>query len=403
MKRIPIIALLTATFLLIAADGCSSDPNVEGAKLNLRNKNYDRALENLDIALDKDPNNVQALKLKGDVLSEKGFATPDVTEHTDLIMEMLSVYGRTMELDPTLSEEITLALRIAYQNEFTRGIQAFNRGRNQESEYNSSAAYFETAAEIMPDSAGAYVNLAYALMNANRSNEALVPFEMAIEKGDTELDTYRFLASLYQANDRTGDSVGLLESASEIYPDDVDLQTELLNAYQLAGQIDRAMSMYAAAVDRDPNNKLFRYNYGSLLVQMERYDDAIEQLLAAIDIDPEYGNAHYNLGAAYINQAVLLNEQVTALDDELRANRSSMSSDEIAAMDAQIVEVADQRTALFGKAVEPLEKAKTLFEAEGEDATDVCMALFQSYVQTNQTDQANAVSECAGFDDTSDS
>ena len=403
MKRIPIIALLAATFLLIAADGCSSDPNVEGAKLNLRNKNYDRALENLDIALEKDQNNVEALKLKGDVLSEKAFATPDVTEHTGMIVQMLDVYERTIALDATLSEEITLALRIAYQNEFTRGIQAFNRGRNQESEYNSAASYFETAAEIMPDSAGAYVNLAYALMNANRPNEALGPFEMAIEKGDTELDTYRFLASLYQANDRQGDSVALLESASEMYPDDVDLQTELLNAYQLAGQIDRAMTMYASAVDRDPNNKLFRYNYGSLLVQMERYDDAIVQLAAAIEIDPEYGNAHYNLGAAYINQAVLMNEQVTSLDDELRANRSTMSSDEISAMDARIIGLADDRTALFALAVPSLEKAKTLLEADGEDSTAVCTALFQSYVQTNQTDKANTVSACAGFDDTSGS
>ncbi len=161
--------------------------------------------------------------------------------------------------------------------------------------------------------------------------------------------------------------------------------------------------MYKSAVDRDPDNKLFRYNYGSLLVQTEEYDAAIEQLQAAVAIDPEYGNAHYNLGAAFINQAVAVNEQVTQLDDQLRANRDSMSSDEIEAMDNQIIDLADQRSALFGSAIEPLERAKALFEAGGEDATEVCMALFQSYVQTNQMDKANAVSACAGFDDTSGS
>jgi len=187
-----------------------------------------------------------------------------------------------------------------------------------------------------------------------------------------------------------------------MYPDDVDLQTELLNAFQLAGQIDRALEMYASAVERDPDNKLFRYNYGSLLVQVERYDEAIEQLTAALAIDPDYGNAHYNLGASYINQAVAVNESVTELDDKLRANRSSMSSDDITAMDTEINELADQRRELFVKAVGPLERAKTLFEESGEDQTAVCIALFQSYVQTNQTDAATAISECAGFEDSTD-
>ncbi len=402
MKRYSIIALLATFLILAAADGCSSDPNVEGAKLNLRNKNYDRALENLDIALTTNPNNVEAYQLKGEVLSEKALATSDVTEHTNLIVEMLDVYEHALGLDPMLSNEITVSLRIAYQNEFQRGLQAFNRGKNQESEYNTAVTYFQTASLIQPDSAGAYVNQAYALMNGNRSNEAMGPFEMAIEKGDNELDTYRFLGSLYQANDRFDDSVDLLEHASSMYPDDVDLQTELLNAFQLAGQIDRAMDMYESAVERDPDNKLFRYNYGSLLVQVERYDEAIEQLTAALAIDPDYGNAHYNLGASYINQAVAANERVTELDDRLRANRSSMSSDEISVMDTEINTLADHRRELFAQAVGPLERAKTLYEESGDDPTDVCVALFQSYVQTNQTDAATAISECAGFDDSTD-
>ena len=52
-------------------------------------------------------------------------------------------------------------------------------------------------------------------------------------------------------------------------------------------------------------------------------------------------------------------------------------------------------------AIEPLIKAKELFEQGEEDPTDVCRALFQSYVQTNQTEAAQTVSECAGFNDSS--
>ena len=402
MNRFPIyVALLTACFLFIAADGCSSDPNVEGAKLDLRNKQYDRALENLDIALSNTPDNAEALELKGRVLSEMAFETIDVTEHVALIARMLEAYGRVPRLDPTKTETVLLALRLAYQSEFQRGVQAFNRGRSQESEYNASASYFGAAATIQPDSAGAYVNQAFALMNANRMNDAMGPFEMAIEKGDHELDTYRFLASIYQTSDRPGDAVNLLEEASTMYPNDEVLQTELLNAYQVAGESERALAMYAQAVETNPDNKLFRYNYGSLLVEDNRFDEAIVQLQKALEIDPDYGNAHYNLGAAYINQAVILNIHVNELDDQLRANRSNMTADQIRDADVEIMRQADARTALFSDAIAPLEKARELFEAAGEDSGDVCRALFQSYVQTNQTDAAQTVSACAGFDDTS--
>jgi len=388
-------------FLFVAADGCSSDPNVEGAKLDLRNKQYDRALENLETALATNPENAEALELKGRVLAAKAFETPDVEEHTQLIDQMLDAYNRAANLDPALSEEVLNAKRLAYQSEFQRGVKAFNRGRNEQSEYLTSAKYFGAASTIMPDSAGAYVNQAFALMNGGETTSATEPFEMAIEKGDREEDTYIFLASIYENSDRASDAVTLLEDASQLYPTSEDIQTELLNAYQLAGETDRALEMYATAVRNNPENKLFRYNYGSLLVQTEQFEMAAEQLRAAIEIDPEYGNAYYNLGASFINQAVKLNEHIVEMDDSLRTNRDNMTPQAIEEYDARIMQHATERTDMFRQAIEPLAKARELFESTDEDATDVCVALFQAYVQTNQTDKAEAVQSCAGFEDSS--
>lgn len=383
----------------MGADGCSSDPNIEGAKLDLRNKDYDRALENIETALGKNPANAEALELKGRVLSEKAFATEDVDEHVALIGQMMEAFDAALAADPMLAETITRSKAIAYVNEFQRGIQAFNRGQNNSSEYGSAATYFDTAALIQPDSSGAYVNEAYALMNASRAADAIEPFEQAIAKGDTEIDSYRFLASLYQTNGRAEDAVRVLETASEMYPNNPDVQAELLNAYQVAGQLDRAMQVYEEAVENDPENKLYRYNYGSLLVQVERYDDAIVQLEKAVEIDPEYANAQYNLGAAYINKAVDVNNRINELDDSLRNDRENMTDEQISAAEADIDRLAEERRSLFSSAIPPLEAARSLFEAAGESATAVCQALYQSYVQTNQIEQAQAVAECAGYED----
>ena len=400
MNRIPLfLSLIFAALLITGADGCSSDPNVEGAKLDLRNQDYDRALRNLETALESNPQNAEAHELKGRVLSEKAFATQDQDEHIATISEMLDAFSKAVEYDPLYQESVTNSLRFAFANEFQRGIQAFNRGRNDDSQFLVAARYFNTAGVIQPDSAGAYVNEAYAYMNGGQPEMAIGPFKNALEAGDSEPETYRFLAQLYQANDRAAEAVGLLEDAAAVYPENVDIQTELLNAYQMTGQIDKALERYSSAVERDPENALFRYNFGSLLIQVERYAEAIEQLEAAISLDSNYSSAYYNIGAAHINQAVDVNSEISDMDDQLRENRSDMSNDEIEAAEAAIDAKVDERRMHFQAAISPLETAKELFESNEEDISDVCRALYQSYAQTNQTDMAQSVAECAGYSD----
>ena len=400
MNRFPLfLSLIFAAFLIAGADGCSSDPNVEGAKLDLRNQDYDRALGNLETALENNPQNAEAYELKGRVLSEKAFATQDQDEHIAAINEMLEAFERAVEYDPTYQESVTNALRFAFANEFQRGIQAFNRGRNDDSEFVVAARYFNTAGVIQPDSSGAFVNEAYAYMNGGQPENAVEPFENALEAGETEPETYRFLAQLYQTSDRSDEAVALLEKGASMYPDNVDIQTELLNAYQITGQIDKALDRYKAAVDRDPENALFRYNFGSLLIQVGQYGEALAQLEQAVVIDPEYSSAFYNIGAAHINQAVDVNAEISDLDDNLRANRDAMSSEEVDAAEAAIDAKVEERRMHFQAAIQPLETAKSLFEASGEDVGDVCRALYQSYAQTNQTDKAQSVAACAGYED----
>ncbi|GIV57300.1 MAG: hypothetical protein KatS3mg042_0213 [Rhodothermaceae bacterium] len=399
MKRLPfLLALVLGGFLLMGADGCSSDPNVEGAKLDLRNKDYDRALENLATALEKNPQNAEALFLKGQVLQEKAFSVTDAEEHAQLMAEALDAYNQAVAIDPTLAEDLKRNLTLAYVNEFQKGVQAFNRGRENPEAFNEAVTYFKTVSLIAPDSAGVYVNQAFSLINAGREEEAIEPFEMALEKGDTDIDTYRFLADLYLRHDRAQDAVTLLEKAVQEYPGNVELQAQLLNAYTLAGQLDRALEKYREAVEADPTNKVYHYNLGSLLLEREQYDEAIEHLKKAVELDPNYANAQYNLGAAYVNKAVDVNERIRELDDEIRAN-PNMPQAERTAKEQEIERLTEERRELFAMAIPPLEQAKKLFEEAGEDPMDICRVLFQSYVQTNQTDKAESVEECAGYGD----
>lgn len=400
MKRFPLVAVLfLGGLLLMGADGCASDPNVEGAKLDLRNKDYDRALENVNTALESNPDNAEALELKGRILQEQLATVEDPARHTELVQEMVDSYERAVELDPSLSEDVTQRLRLAYFNEFQRGGQAFNRGRDDSAAYAEAAQYFENASLIQPDSAGAYVNRGYALYNAGELEAAMAPLEAAIELGDAEAETYFFLSTLYAQNERYEDVIELLEGARTLFPENTDIQDQILNAYIASGRVDEALAQYQASVDRAPDNKIYRYNYGTLLLQAERYEEAAEQFAEAVAIDPAYGIAHYNLGAAYVNKAFDINEEIGTKDDALRAERNDLTDAQIQAREAELEELAAERRALYEQAISPLERARELMsDAEQAQVESVCRALFQAYVQTDQEDKARDAAECAGID-----
>ena len=398
MKRLQSLVALFVGGLILVVSGCASDPNVEGAKLDLRNQDYESALENVNTALERNPENAEALKIKGDIYRQQAAEVKDVDQHSKLIDQMLEAYNQAVKIDPAMQEAVEQAKLRAYINEYKQGGQAFNRGQNDKSAYEDAAVYFENASQIQPDSAAAYTNQAYALLNTGAAEEAIEPLQTAVDMGGDSADNYLYLTQLYNQADRTEETVPLLEEAREKYPDNRDIQSQLLNAYINTGQTEQAMQNYEQAVQREPKNATYRYNYGTLLLNAGQHEQAIEQFSRATEIDPDYTDAQYNLGATHVNWAVDLTDQIQKLDDKLRSQEAELSESEIQELESQIQSLDQERTQHFEAAIPALEKARQLSQAQGEDAQRICEALFSAYVQTGQEEKAQSISECAGYE-----
>lgn len=386
-------AVVVASLFAMGA-GCSSDPNVEGAKLDLRNKDYDRALVNLNKALETNPSNYEAYLLKGEVYQEMASEESDVVKHTELVGNMQEAYDMAKQNAPAgdmaTRDDVNQRIALAWYSEYQRGLAAYNR-----SSYDDAAAFFTNATKLQPDSAATYVNLAFAYISGERPDDAIEPLELAIAHGDTNPDTYNYLSDLYIQNKRNEEAVTLLNDARMKFPGNEEVTARLFNAYVLTGQIPEALAVAEAEVAADPQDRLHRYNLGSLLLEAERYDDAIEQLSAAVMIDPDYTSALFNLGAAYQNKGVALNDEYNALDEKLRAEEDQMSAADKKALEAERDAKGAERDELFAKSIPHLTKARALSEAAGEDVTGICAALGQAYARTNQMEKAEEAYKCA--------
>jgi Flp pilus assembly protein TadD len=78
----------------------------------------------------------------------------------------------------------------------------------------------------------------------------------------------------------------VLERCVELRPDDVELMTELGDAYEVAAQWERAESIYRRALVADPEDGDLRVRLARLLVRRGAVDEARREGMAALALQP---------------------------------------------------------------------------------------------------------------------
>ncbi len=400
MKRISfIIALVMAVHAIIPV----ANAQLRKANRALSNQNYEEAMRLAQELLDDNPDDHKTWDLLARIHDAQANQSSLMGAYLDHVNGMVAAYTKVVELRPREAENVMNRLQIFYYQTFNSGIEEFGNAQAvsdddtlQAEHFRKSAKYFQASSVAVPDSAGPYINWAYALLGAGESEEAVEPLTLALKYGGPDPEIYSYLARIYLTTQRAEQAVALLEEAATEYPDDQELQNYLLNAYSETGQDQRAIQRYAEAVENNPDNKIYRYNYGSLLLQSDLFDEAIEQLEMATLIDPMYIDAYYNLGAAYINKANSVQDTITELDDDMRERRDEITDEIETNILAEIDVLSEERRGLYQLSIAPLEKAKMYAEMEeGRSVIEICTALFQAYAQTDQMDKVELVQACA--------
>jgi tetratricopeptide (TPR) repeat protein len=319
--------LYTLVFILIAGMAfvgfdCSST-EMTSAKLYIQQKNYDKALESLQKEVAKNPQSAEGYYYLGYVYGEK-----------DQYGQMIDAFDKSLSISNEFKSQIEDQKKYFWANLFNRGVSLYQKGVNTTNEdsskvfFDKSIDMFEYATKLEPDSADTYKNLAFVYMGAGENDKAVQPLQKMIEL-DKSLDGYKYLGDIYfnqgiklknqfveshdpqdsiNANQKFNQAIQVLEEGRKQYPDSPELLLTLSNSYINAGKVEVALDAFKTGVEKDPDNKYYRYNYGVLLLGKNDYEDAEVQFKKAIDLDPDYQNAIYNLAVTYVKWGTAINK-----------------------------------------------------------------------------------------------
>ena len=305
---------------------CSST-ELTSAKLYIQQKNWDKAIEVLQADVQKNPQSDEGYYLLGTVYSE-----------LDQADKMMEAFNNSLAISDKFAGKIQEYRSYNWANNFNRGVSLFQRG-SKTTDKDSSKMYYDMAIEAYkkaivfePDSGETYRNLAFVYLSTNRTEESVEPLKKLVELEQAE-EGYQYLGDVYyamganimnefknsgnvedsiKAMDYYNKAITTIEEGLQKFPANSDMQVSRTSAYIGAGRIEEAITASKALVELEPDNKIYHYNYGVLLLNANRFEEAEAELKKAIEIDPEYENAIYNLGVTYVKWGTTMNKEAEA-------------------------------------------------------------------------------------------
>jgi tetratricopeptide (TPR) repeat protein len=148
-----------------------------------------------------------------------------------------------------------------------------------------------------------YLRLGLCRSRLQQYDAAISAFLAAHQGQPKDLKVNFSLAEAYE-------KAGQLEKAEETYSNLAQLNpaearsyyTQALRMYNGAGRYDKAISPAKKIVDLDPKNEMNVYNLGLMYFQLKSYDEAIAAFKQCLAIKPDVPNAWFQMGSAYLNQ-----------------------------------------------------------------------------------------------------
>jgi tetratricopeptide (TPR) repeat protein len=368
--------LLAAAAILLASTGfqCGS-AEITSAKLYLQQKQWDKAEQSLMKEVAKNDKNEEAWFLLGQArLEQKNYTG------------MNEAYSRALALGNTHQKEISQNRLAIWANLYNEGVSMYNKGKEDPAQYDKAIQNFNTAIEVVPDSASTYYVAALAHYAKKDFGGAMKRLEEALAKDPKSTDAAKFLGQIryqeasdaYARGDSTAAHAELMKAAAAFEmaykadPGNAENITNLIDVYDRTKQSDKAMQLTTDAIKRDPNNKVYRYASGVFLLKQDKFAESTEQFKKAIEIDPAYTDATYNLGVAYLNWGVSMKAEADKKAEEAAAKGNKNFKEDLSYKEK------------YKDAIPYLEKAA---EERGEDAL-LWQQLGKIYMNLNMKDKA---------------
>jgi len=284
-RRVRHLFLFLALALTFAAilSGCAP-AEINAGKLYLKNQQWDNALHQLELAVERHPDNAEARYLLGKTYGIQS-----------RFKEMNDQFDKALELSDKFQHQIAAEKEQHWIQEYDRGLSALNNKAYQKAE-----SSFKTAIVISPDRMEAYKKLALTYLDLGENQKASRIYSRLLEVNPNDVGILASAANLHYSQKDFDKAIPLLHQILTIDPDHPDALANLALSYDAVGETQKAETAYENAIKANPQDKDLIFLYGAHFYKQEDYQRAIQVFTQILDRDQDDFEAISNIGSAYL-------------------------------------------------------------------------------------------------------
>jgi tetratricopeptide (TPR) repeat protein len=254
--------------------------------------------------------------------------------------------------------------------------------RAQVSYWQNSETLWNHTIACTPPNFIAQGNLAAALRDQGRVDEAIDHFQKAVQINPADAEAHYNLGTMLHQKGDIDQVIAQFEQALQLNPDYAEAHDNLGNAFFEKGRIDDAIAQYQQGLQIKPDNANVHNNLGSALLQKGRLDDAIVQYGQAVQIKPDFADAQYNLGNALLKKGDI-SGAIPHFQQSAQLNPDNINAQGILAW---LLATAPQASSRNGNAA--VELAQRVNQISGGANPAVLRVLAAAYAEAGRFDDA---------------
>jgi tetratricopeptide (TPR) repeat protein len=314
--------LASLSFVIFLLSCGSKNPALTSAKiyLDLTPPDYEKAIQQLQIAVKQEPENAEAHFLLGKIYAEK-----------KMYAEMLGEFQKAEsgKLEPKQLEELPQIKSRKWTEVLNSGIRLGKRQKQVDqyklellADFSKYSEYKDSLKNISVDleDADGFTWNAYdkfsqakpALEDLERmlDQKAIQRYQLAILIDSTRYEPFVNLAAEYVQKDELETALEYYQKAYQLKPDD----SNVMNGYAVtllnAKKFEEALSLYERILEKDPTNVNALVNSAMIYVRQGEIEKSLETYSTVVSLDPEYKDAYFNRGLLFLSK---VQEKITVL------------------------------------------------------------------------------------------
>jgi tetratricopeptide (TPR) repeat protein len=325
-----LITLLCMVFLLT---GCGTkNPALTSAKiyLDLTPPDYEKATQQLQLALEREPENAEAHFLLGKIYAEKKM-------YEEMHQELLK--AEAGKLKPEYSEELQQIKKQKWTEILNSGITLGKKRRQVDqfklelltdfSKYpqlkdslKAISADLEGTEAFTWDSYQMFSDLKPALENLERTLEKKTTerYDLAILLDSTRYEPFLNLAAENVHKEDLETALGYYQKAYQLKPDDSNVMNDYAITLLSANKFEQALGLYERILEKDPTNVNALVNLAMINARKGETEKSLETYSKIISIDPEYKDAYFNRGLLFLTKVQEKMSTLRAYMDSIEDN-----------------------------------------------------------------------------------